>query len=271
MKIDNSRPQFYYQLQKYDTVFTETIKKSQNSVWVIDLYKNKNEMFTTFDVLSFKNKNNKILSYLSLGEAEDYRKYYTEIPKDLVLYENKNWKGNFVIKYWDSIWHEIIYGKDKSLINKIIEQAFDGVFLDVVDVFKRFDDTKEHAIKMAELIIALSEKAKAIKPDFVVNIQNGFDIIESLSGPLKNKFLSSVDGLSIEAHFFNYTKDGTVKNPWFEPLEKIIDEYRKLGKRLYMIEYVKKPDQIAMVRDYCDKNNISLLITTKALDGNLNP
>jgi cysteinyl-tRNA synthetase len=83
-----------------------------------------------------------VLSYLSIGEAEDYRNYwneewYVEPPAWLRL-ENKDWKGNYEVLYWDKNWQNIIYGTPNSYCQQILNEGFDGVFLDKVDAFDNF-------------------------------------------------------------------------------------------------------------------------------------
>ena len=46
-----------------------------------------------------------MIAYSSIGEAEDYRYYWRaewedDVPTWLAA-ENKDWKGNFKVRYWD--------------------------------------------------------------------------------------------------------------------------------------------------------------------------
>ena len=83
-------------------------------------------------------------SYISIGEAEDYRFYWdsdwkTNKPAWLEK-ENPNWKGNYKVRYWESDWQSIIYGTDGSYLKKIIDSGFDGAYLDIIDAFEYFED-----------------------------------------------------------------------------------------------------------------------------------
>src|ERR1039457_4358564 len=54
----------------------------------------------------------KVIAYLSIGEAEDYRVYWqsawrTNAPAWL-LAQNPEWKGNYRVKYWQADWQKII-------------------------------------------------------------------------------------------------------------------------------------------------------------------
>ena len=85
-----------------------------------------------------------IISYMSIGEAEDYRFYWQsdwEVGNPVWLdAENPNWKGNYKVRYWDKNWQAIIYGSDGAYLDKIISKGFDGVYLDIIDAFEYFEE-----------------------------------------------------------------------------------------------------------------------------------
>lgn len=82
----------------------------------------------------------RVLCYLSVGEAEDYRPYWQAGWKPgsptFLMPENPNWPGNFKVKYWDSAWQSIILCE----LQRIVAQGFDGVLLDIVDGFEYFEN-----------------------------------------------------------------------------------------------------------------------------------
>lgn len=84
------------------------------------------------------------ISYLSIGEAEDYRYYwqqeYNDNPPEWILQENPNWAGNYPVEYWDEDWQNIIAKGDESYLRRIIDAGFDGVYLDIVDGYETFED-----------------------------------------------------------------------------------------------------------------------------------
>jgi len=84
-----------------------------------------------------------LISYMSIGEAEDYRFYWEEnwdIDELSWIEEaNPDWPGNFKVKYWDKDWQKIIYGNDHSYTQKVIDAGFDGVYLDIIDGFWYFE------------------------------------------------------------------------------------------------------------------------------------
>jgi len=89
----------------------------------------------------------KVLAYLSIGEAEDYRWYWQEwwdsdhdgkpssrAPNWLVR-GNPDWEGNYKVRYWDPDWQDIIF----DYLDKILAQGFDGVYLDLVEAYEYFE------------------------------------------------------------------------------------------------------------------------------------
>ena len=107
------------------------------------------------DVRSLKTKadgaRRLVISYLSIGEAEDYRYYWDRSwdrnrdgrpdagAPDWLTGENPNWRGNYKVRYWDPDWQAILFGSGESYLDQIIARGFDGVYLDIVDAFQYFE------------------------------------------------------------------------------------------------------------------------------------
>ncbi|MHA2363113.1 MAG: endo alpha-1,4 polygalactosaminidase [Candidatus Hodarchaeales archaeon] len=127
--------------------FLDSLKATNYDVIIMDLFYDNTELSSS-EVLSLKTKKNggtrAIISYMSIGEVEDYRYYWksdwkTNSPAWLAE-ENPNWAGNYKVRYWESNWQNIIYGNDTSYTKKIIDARFDGVYLDIIDAFEYFED-----------------------------------------------------------------------------------------------------------------------------------
>jgi len=129
--------------------FIDQVTATDYDLLIMDIFFD-NVEFTSSEITELKNKSNGgkrlVISYMSIGEAEDYRYYWnsgwlSDSPTWLKE-ENPNWEGNYKVQYWDTEWQEIIYGNSESYLKKIIDAGFDGVYLDIIDAFEYFEDMK---------------------------------------------------------------------------------------------------------------------------------
>ncbi len=85
-----------------------------------------------------------VLSYLSVGEAEEYRYYWQESwygsPPPFLLEENPDWPGNYLVRYWDAEWKALLFGSASAYLDRILAAGFDGVYLDIIDAFERWEE-----------------------------------------------------------------------------------------------------------------------------------
>ena len=127
--------------------FIQAISETNYDVIIIDLFYD--EQLTPADVARLQTKENGasrlVISYMSIGEAEDYRYYWQPDwdtnPPSWLDAENPDWPGNYKVQYWNGSWQNIIFGSDESYLDKIIAAGFDGVYLDIIDAFEYFEDT----------------------------------------------------------------------------------------------------------------------------------
>ncbi len=124
-----------------------TLRETNYDVFILDAFFHE-QMFTSTDISLLKRKANGskrlVISYMSIGEAEDYRFYWKKdwSPEKLswIHRENPNWPGNYKVKYWNKEWQSIITGTNTSYTQRIIDAGFDGVYLDIIDAFWYFEN-----------------------------------------------------------------------------------------------------------------------------------
>jgi len=127
--------------------FINAIEQTNYDLLIIDSYFNE-EPFDNAEIEALKMKKSGekrlVISYLSIGEAENYRYYWQDewnTNRPAWLYkENPEWEGNFKVWYWDENWQSIIFGNDSSCLKKILDAGFDGAYLDIIDAFEYFED-----------------------------------------------------------------------------------------------------------------------------------
>ena len=127
--------------------FINAVSATDYDLVIMDGFFN-SEDFTAAQITELKTKQNGgqrlVVSYMSIGEAEDYRYYWqngwTTSPPDWLDKENPNWAGNFKVKYWHEDWQNIICNTETSYLKKILDAGFDGVYLDIIDAFEYFEE-----------------------------------------------------------------------------------------------------------------------------------
>ncbi len=142
---------FFYMInpENYSTKseMLNAIAATNYDLVIIDLYFN-DVALTSQDLAQIKSKHNgglrKVVAYMSIGEAEDYRYYWkseweNENPSWLEV-ENSAWKGNYKVRYWEQEWRDIIYGTEGSYVSKVLNAGFDGVYLDIIDGYEYFEE-----------------------------------------------------------------------------------------------------------------------------------
>jgi cysteinyl-tRNA synthetase len=190
-----------------------------------------------------------LLSYLSIGEAEVYRYYWAACCKGSkrpawVLTENKRWRGNFRVQFWHPDWRAIIYEAADSYLKRIVDQGFDGVYLDRIDVHSEVSGTGiDPRAEMIRFVRALSAKARALKPDFLIIAQNAEELLDD------DSYIVAIDGIAKEDLLFGVDGEGRRNGTGM-----IRDSMARLkrateaGKQVMVVEYLQDPRTVAATR-----------------------
>ena len=129
------------------TAFLADIAATNFDMVLVDAFDQNGTLLTAGNVTALKTKNNGAtrlaIAYMSIGEAEDYRFYWQSGWKpgnpNWLGEENPDWPGNYKVRYWDPEWQAIIYGNADAYLQKILDQGFDGVYLDIIDAFEYWE------------------------------------------------------------------------------------------------------------------------------------
>lgn len=127
-------------------VFLIALESSTYDLILIDAFY-EDDWLTEGDIDRLSTKpqggNRLVVSYMSIGEAEDYRFYWQNEWNDSspswLAAENSQWKGNYKVRYWEAAWQDIIFGNQEAYLDKILAIGFDGVYLDIVDAYEYFE------------------------------------------------------------------------------------------------------------------------------------
>jgi cysteinyl-tRNA synthetase, unknown class len=209
-----------------------------------------------------------MLSYLSVGEAEDYRNYWqwewleekANRPSWLGE-ENPQWEGNYPVKFWEQGWQSIMFGGPEKYLDSIIRAGFDGVYLDRVDVYSEWVRTNPKAeADMVKFIERLAAYARALNPDFMIIIQNGEDLVRHTA------VRRAIDGVAKESLYYGL-KGPEVRNADDEVAYSLghLTTAKKAGGLVLLVEYAKSDAARADITKRAAKDGLPLLLTHRDL------
>ena len=224
-------PSFAYYLKNPNL---QAIKSSSFDFVIIDT-ENRKGKFTKAEVAEISNQK-KVLAYLSIGEAENYRKYWKKEwnrnKPTWIGNENPLWKGNYSISdVTNQTWLNIV----KAELDSIIETGYHGVLLNGISSYNEIG-TLEARNHMIEFVIALTQYAKSKNKEFFVIVQDSEELLQD------EKYLKTIDGILKQYLVYSWKSDGNKgpRNPITE-IQKSID-YLKLAKNqnkaVLIVEYV---------------------------------
>ncbi len=189
-----------------------------------------------------------VIAYIDIGQAEEWRWYWDGHVKYEEKGECKNpyitaiqvwapwvvacdpdgWAGNYPVAFWDEAWKDIVINGSElgshlglyfnSMLDEVIQDGFDGVFLDWVaawemdEVIDRAESEGKNAgIEMLNFIKAIRTYGKKYNPDFVVIQQNSSELIYEVGA---NQLKNAVDAISQESVWWEgYSTDSNWDNP----------------------------------------------------------
>lgn len=237
--------------------------------------------FTKAEVAEIKGDRSVLASYISIGEAADFRDYWdkdwtttgkatgklTNEAPDWLGPVNPDWPESRKVRYWDDEWQEVMFNdKGTGDFDKIVKRGFDAAYLDIVDAYYFWGEEvrnkdreagdpkneKQAAQRMVDFIVDMAEHARETNPDFFMIPQNGAWIIDALkSGKVDRERIDAyrdvVGAIAIEDLYFRGgNKD---ENNKFKPDEQSIKvlqrDFLDKGIPVYVVDYITGDKRIA--------------------------
>lgn len=264
---------WHYQLQDLDI---DKLAQSPADLLVIDFSQSQGQgkamrPLTADDVARLKKKpdgtRRVVLSYLSIGEAEEYRYYWTPAwkaePPAWIIAENCRWPRNHLVKFWDDAWKNIMIRGDTSYLARIVGAGFDGVYLDRIDVYDDIKDRHPEARqRMIAFVSELAQEARRRQAGFLVVAQNAEDLLDTA------EYRTVLDGLAKEDLLFGL--GGTGKRNGDDDVawsRERIDKLKADGKPVLAAEYLNTPELIAAAQKELRTIGYVATFPPRALDG----
>jgi cysteinyl-tRNA synthetase, unknown class len=242
--------------------------------------------FTRAEVDSLKKRKDAqsvIVSYISIGEASDYRDHwqdnwttYTDpalraageptanAPAWLGAW-NEQWPNSRKVRYWDPAWQAVIFNNEKTgWLDKIVAAGFDGAYLDIVDGYYHWGceiaqssqcragdpaNERESASRMIDFIVALSQHARKTNPDFIVIPQNGAYIIDALEDEdhkRRDAYLEHINAIACEDLFFKGDKpENNGFAPDTEAIDALVRDFLEPGVVVMSVDYLSDNKKVS--------------------------
>lgn len=215
------------------------------------------QAFSAGDVAALKAKpdgtRRLVISYLSIGEAEDYRpdyfttEYMTEDAPDWLLSENEKWKGNRRISFCEEGWQRTILGDDDgrnvynsvepSPLYRLVELGFDGVYLDRVDVYSEVQkECPDAARQMVRFVARLAAHARKKNPNFIVILQNAEELLR------QDGMIAAIDAVVKEDLFYGADHSERANDAAMSTtVVKDLQRAQAAGRPVFVLDYLKDP------------------------------
>lgn len=201
-----------------------------------------------------------LVSYLSIGEAEDYRpdyftkEYMEEDAPDWLMHENPDWKGNRLIKFCSEGWQATILGDEHgrnvynsiepSPLYRLVELGFDGVYLDRVDVYSEIGkQCPDGARKMVDFVARLGAHARKKNPHFMVILQNAEELLQH------KKMVEAIDAVAKESLFYGWggTAGGTSAG-YTRGVIGNLNIAKAAGRAVFVVDYANSREKARIAR-----------------------
>lgn len=185
-----------------------------------------------------------LISYMSVGEAEDYRTYF-DADATYLDEENPLFEGNFKVHYWEQDWQAVIF----EYLDQIIAAGFDGVYLDIIDAYEYFGPGGESGLErssaaadMVDFIVAIAERARESDDDFLIFPQNGSAV--AIDAGMEDEYFAAIDGIGVEDTFYFGDEENDNDLDEQTDVTENLEEFVARGKTVLAVDYLTESSKI---------------------------
>ena len=205
-----------------------------------------------------------VIAYFSVGEAETYRYYWkpewNKTKPSWVGKENKEWKENFLVKYWEPTWQNIVFGSPNAFADRILAAGFDGFYIDRADAYYYFGDTKEARDRMSSFIIKLTSYMRKVKPDVAILVQNAEELLD------RADYVAAIDGIAKEDLLYGIRhREEPNKKEEVTWSMGLLKPFRAQNKAVFVIEYLTRADYKSDAKRQLDAANFVMYTGPRGL------
>ena len=175
-----------------------------------------------------------LIAYVSMGAAESYRPYWQPGWKvghpAWLLAQDPDWPGNYDVAYWNPEWKVVALAS----LDRVIDQGFDGVYMDLIDAYQRRPERKTARAEMVKWVCEIARHARTRRPGFLIIAQNAPDLLADPG------YANCVDAAAQEETFV-YATDQPSEAERQRELLGSFQRWKKLGKPVLTLDYASRP------------------------------
>ena len=231
---------------------------------VVDLYDDNGDLFSSAQVAQMESGGGTVLGYFSIGEAENFRSYWSSLPSSVLGPQNPDWPGDYEVAYWTPQWLTV----SENYIQTMINQGYKGAFFDVVDEAeqswaKKNAPNGDSEGAMVTLIQELANYAHARDPSFQLWINSS-----GAEPMLSNSTLVNTINGAFEEQLFYQDATHAQSSADVNYNLALLDNLVKAGKPVVAVEYVSGASQVASVEAQAKADGVGYYIANPDLQLN---
>jgi cysteinyl-tRNA synthetase len=233
-----------------------------------------------------------VIAYIDIAEAEDWRDYWQPdwvaptpsragTPDFLVRPDPDGWAGDYPVAYWDQRWKNIIIFAGDSMLQQVLDDGFDGIYMDWVEAYSDEQVATAAAAASVDPVAAMVDFIREIRtharqqdPAFLIIPQNASEL-----AALNADYLGLIDAIGQEQVYFDGNPDtiwsdansGDVRMPAAgdgystQFYEETLQPYLAAGKVVLTVDYAQQPASVAEAYQRAAANGYVEYVTLRAL------
>lgn len=228
---------------------------------VVDLYDDNGDLFSSSQVAQMESGSGNVLGYFSIGEAENFRPYWSSLPSSVLGPQNPSWPGDYQVEYWTPQWLTV----SENYIQTMINQGYKGAFYDVVDEAetswaKKNAPNGDPQGAMVTLIQELANYAHARDPSFQIWINSS-----GAEPMLSNSTLVNTINGAFEEQLFYQDATHAESSADISYNLALLDNLVKAGKPMVAVEYVSGASEVSSVETQAKADGVGYYIANPDL------
>ena len=211
-----------------------------------------------------------VLGYISVGEVENYRKYFSLIKEEgILLHQNANWPNSWMVDMRSKKWVSVLLDR---IAPSILASGFDGFFLDTLDdaeYLESLDSVNYAGMKEAAKQIVLALRARF--PNAKIMMNRGYAVLPEVGKQIDYLLAESV----YSSFDFKQSRYFVVDNQQYQEHLNILMQAQKKfpDLKIMTLDYWNPSDQAGFKKIYTlqQNNGFSPFVATIELDQIITP